>query len=320
MARPTWGVDPVSWNDIQTEFGGTNPIGLSEYYNFGDWSSTGELRAKTFYEPSTLPPPPQPYRGITEELQYVVQATSSDFSTSAPLHPSGSTPIYTGDWQTSKTLTSTSYTTQNGATRYKWALPFGSNLMPTTNTSGNTSIINNGGMTFYIVLTPDHSQTGWARLWNYWNLASGASATTIPSSTSQYHGPLLFLNNSNNYFEVRRPSSTTQNGAPKTTPTHTSTTTGVLAVVVVLRSDGTGKYWARETGGAVSYNASNLAFSSTPAYGIKAGDNSGRPVIVDSSYWAQPNFTAFMEAGFFNAPVSDTDAQTLVENLEDDYC
>lgn len=323
MARPTWGVDPVSWNDIQTEFGGTNPIGLSEYYNFGDWSSTGELRAKTFYEPSTLPPPPPTYRGVTAELQYVVQATSSDFSTSAPLHPSGSSPIYTGDWQTVNTITSSSYTNQNGATRYKWSIPASSNLMPTTATSSNSSIIANNGFTFYVAMIPDHSSTGWAKFWTYFNLSSGGYSSTVPSSTYQFHGPLMFLNNANNYFEIRRPSSSTSAGAPRTTPAHTTTTTGVLAVVVVLRSDGTGKYWARETGGAISQNAYSLAFSSSSSYGsygISTTNNSGTPVFADSIYNTPPAWTGFMEAGFFNTPLSDSDAQTLVENLEDDYC
>ena len=323
MARPTWAVDPVRWSDIQTEFGGTNPIGLSEYYGNGDFAASGQIAAKSFYDPTTLPPPPVAYRGVTAELQYVVQATSSNFSTSAPLHPSGSTPVYTGDWQTVSTLTSTSYTNSLGQTRYKWNLPSGTNLRPTVNTSKGSSISANGGFTHYIVMTPTHNGSGWSRPWEYFNLNSGSNLSS-PSSTYQYHGPLFFLNNQNNYFQVRRPSNNTSSGsagygAYAYTSSHSNSSSSPLVLVVVWKSDSTAYYWRRQTG-QTDVNNTYFSFSSGPSYGIDTTLDVATPVYADSIYWSTPSFDGFIEAGFFNAPLSDADAQTLANSLEADYC
>ena len=70
MAIPSSGA--ISFSTIQTEFGGSNPISLDEYYAGGAYvpSSTsgtngavptsGAISVDKFYG-TTLPPPPPPY-------------------------------------------------------------------------------------------------------------------------------------------------------------------------------------------------------------------------------------------------------------------
>ena len=51
MALPSTG--PLSFSDIQTEFGGSNPIYLSEYYGVDDDVPTeGTIRVSDFYDTS----------------------------------------------------------------------------------------------------------------------------------------------------------------------------------------------------------------------------------------------------------------------------
>lgn len=66
MALPTSG--PLTLTDIQTEFGGANPIGLNEYYaggtyvpagttgTYGAVPSSGEISIRNFYGTSNIPP------------------------------------------------------------------------------------------------------------------------------------------------------------------------------------------------------------------------------------------------------------------------
>ena len=50
------GSGQVSLSDIQTEFGGSNPIGLSEYYDEGNAPASGEIQlAADFYGTSSMP-------------------------------------------------------------------------------------------------------------------------------------------------------------------------------------------------------------------------------------------------------------------------
>ena len=59
------GSGPISLNDIQTEFGGSNPIGLSEYYRGGSYTTGnntgvptgGTLSLSSFYGTSAFVPP-----------------------------------------------------------------------------------------------------------------------------------------------------------------------------------------------------------------------------------------------------------------------
>jgi hypothetical protein len=62
MTLPASGV--ISLNDIQTEFGGVNPIGINEYYNSGsyvgawntDVPTSGVISVSNFYGGSSAPP------------------------------------------------------------------------------------------------------------------------------------------------------------------------------------------------------------------------------------------------------------------------
>ena len=126
-------------------------------------------------------------------------------------------------------------------------------------------------------------------------------------------------NNSSSYFQVRRPSSTTSNGDYGYTATHLTSTTAPLVLVTVFRSDGTVKYWLRQTS-QTPINASSISFTGSAGYGIKSGVDVATPVYADSYYFSKPSFTGMMEAGFFNTPLSDTDAATLADNLSTEYC
>lgn len=48
---------PISLNDIQTEFGGTNPISIDEYYGVATGiPASGEISFDIFYGASAVPP------------------------------------------------------------------------------------------------------------------------------------------------------------------------------------------------------------------------------------------------------------------------
>ena len=57
MALPSSG--PLSLSQIQTEFGGTNPISLSEYYGADTGvPASGALTVSDFYGANAVPPYP----------------------------------------------------------------------------------------------------------------------------------------------------------------------------------------------------------------------------------------------------------------------
>lgn len=110
MALPSSG--PLSLADIQTEFGGSNPIGLSEYYaggsrvpsgttgTYGAVPSSGAISILNFYGTSALPPL------VGQTSPSSVSATSSASqnmttgSTTASI-VSGGTGPYTYSWSVS---------------------------------------------------------------------------------------------------------------------------------------------------------------------------------------------------------------------------
>jgi len=251
------------------------------------------------------------------ELQYVWKAPATSVSSGNSLHDNAPC-AYTGTWLHTYSLGGSSYTNSAGQSKPYAQMVTDMNLRTSTPTSNNDAIISNGGFTHYIVMFPQHSGSGWSRPWGYWGIASGSTVTT-PGTTDQYDGPLHFLNNSSSYFQVRRPSSTTSNGDYGYTATHLTSTTAPLVLVTVFRSDGTVKYWLRQTS-QTPINASSISFTGSAGYGIKSGVDVATPVYADSYYFSKPSFTGMMEAGFFNTPLSDTDAATLADNLSTEYC
>lgn len=101
----------ISLNDIQTEFGGTNPIGINEYYDAADGvPASGEISFDDFYGKSSVQ-----YlrsRGLTGNqgyTMYVTTPTKDMNTTSSQSIPSGYNPssgaltpsgtrYYWGDW------------------------------------------------------------------------------------------------------------------------------------------------------------------------------------------------------------------------------
>ena len=63
MALPPVG-SSISLSDIQSEYGGSNPISLSEYYGKGNAPSSGAITMSAdFGGTSNAPPPPQTFTG-----------------------------------------------------------------------------------------------------------------------------------------------------------------------------------------------------------------------------------------------------------------
>jgi len=63
MALPLRGYPnyTISLSEIQAEFGGSNPISLSEYYGNGEAPNSGAISMGAFYEDYVPPPSPVTY-------------------------------------------------------------------------------------------------------------------------------------------------------------------------------------------------------------------------------------------------------------------
>ena len=48
--------DNLQWSEIQTEYGGSNPIAISEYYGSGGVSGSGQISISEFYGTSNAVP------------------------------------------------------------------------------------------------------------------------------------------------------------------------------------------------------------------------------------------------------------------------
>ena len=262
------------------------------------------------------------------QLQWVMSAQDgpSTFTsgTNADLSE-GNTQAYTGNWTTSSTLTKTSYTNSSGTTRYYYPISNASRLKTSSNTSGNSSIISNGGFTFYFTFIPYTSITGWARLFNYYGLANG-STTTVEGNTDEFDGPLIFAEQTTGRFEYRRPTNNTNSGDPSN-PTGnvlTYNTTNALSFVLQQNSNGTANFWLRNKNWSTgstnnTFNNTSITFNqSSGGYGIRSGTNTGLPVFADA-YYSAVTFNGIMEAGFANRPYSSTEAYDLVEHLNTKY-
>lgn len=262
------------------------------------------------------------------QLQWVMSAQGGPSSftsgTNADLSE-GNTQAYTGNWTTSSTLTKTSYTNSSGTTRYYYPISNASRLKTSSNTSGNSSIISNGGFTFYFTFIPYSNNTGWTRLFNYYGLANG-STTTTEGNTDEFDGPLIFANQGSSRFEYRRPTNNTNHGDPSN-PTGnvlTYNTTNALSMVLKQNSNGTANFWLRNKNWSTgstnnTFNNTSISFtSSSGSYGIRSGTNTGLPVFADA-YYSAVSFNGIMEAGFANRPYSSTEAYDLVEHLNTKY-
>jgi|DEB0MinimDraft_10_1074344.scaffolds.fasta_scaffold00475_16 hypothetical protein len=263
------------------------------------------------------------------ELQWVMSAQDGPSSftsgTNADLSE-GNTQAYTGNWTTSSTLTKTSYTNSSGATRYYYPISNASRLQPVSNTSGNNSIILNGGFTFYFTFIPYASNTGWTRLFNYFGLANG-STTTVEGNTDEFDGPLIFANQGSQRFEYRRPTNVTTANGDHSNPTGnvlTYNTTNALSMVIQQNSNGTANFWLRNKNWSTgstnnTFDNSSITFlASAGGYGIRSGTNTGLPVFADA-YYSAVTFDGIMESGFANRPYTSTECYDLVEHLNTKY-
>ena len=263
------------------------------------------------------------------ELQWVMSAQSgpSTFvgNTNHDLSDSN-TQAYTGNWTTSSTMQKTSYTNSSGITRYYYPLNNATRLKTVSNTSGNSDIISNGGFTFYFTYIPYSSNSGWARLFNYFGLANGSSTTT-EGNTDEFDGPLIFVNQTSTRFEYRRPTNVSNADGDYSNPTGnvlTMNTTNALSMVIQQNSNGSANFWLRNKNWSTgstnnTFNNTSITFlSSTGGYGIRAASNTGLPVFADT-YYSSVVFDGIMESGFANRPYTSTECYDLVEHLNTKY-
>ena len=268
---------------------------------------------------SRFPPGVGIYAAISNPtLQWIMSAQSGSnlvANTSQDLSDGVAT-TYTGNWVSTYASTRTSYTNHAGTTRYYYPLTASSDLKTVSNTSDATSIISNGGFTFWINFIPYNSSTSWSRIFNYFQLANGSSGSGI-STTSQYHGPLLYYHRGNARFEYRRPSDTSSNSGAGTIYNITAGT-GVSMSVLIRQTDVPATtIWVIRNGVALHTGAA-VSISASPAYGIKNVQNNAIPVFADSIYSAVA-FNGIMEGGFANRPYTDGECLTLVQALDNKY-
>ena len=260
------------------------------------------------------------------ELQWVMSAQGGPSTfTSGTNHDlsDGNTQVYSGNWTSSLTLTKTSYTNSSGTTRYYYPLNFGANLRTSSNTSSNSSMSSNG-YTFYICMIPSTSASNWGRPFNYYGVANGSTTTSI-GDTDEFDGPLIFTNPSRSDVQYRRPSNNTSNGDYAYTASGSISygTSRTLSIVVAQYTNGSAKYWIRNSGWNGStystYNASTFSFAGSAGYGIRSGTNTGIPVFADQYYHVTQNYAGFMEAGWANKTYTDTECYDLIQHLDTKY-
>lgn len=222
---------------------------------------------------------------------------------------------YTGNWVSSNASTKTSYTNYNGDTRYYYAVPGNSNLRTTSNTSDAASIISNGGYTMWFTFIPYPGNSGWSRLFNYFQLSNGSTGSGI-SNTSSFGGPIIFYNRGSSRIEYRQPANTGANGDYAAIFSITSGTNVSLSIVVSQTSAPVAKFWGIRNGVALN-TATTLTYTGSAGYGIKNVQNNAIPVFCDNIY----NSTSYeiMEGGFANRPYTDAECLTLVQALDNKY-
>lgn len=236
--------------------------------------------------------------------------------------------LTTDMWKSDFTATRTSYTNSSGATRYYLSIPADADFTTQTNTSDGPTCITNGGYTIWLAWVPLWSGTSWGRPWNYWGFASGSSTfnSSQPSSTSQYHGPLMFVNGSRTDTQYRRPSPTTSNGDYAYTASGTNTTgsNNISIFIITQYTTGAADYrvWNgnRTTGVGTYYGNTSFSFTGSAGTGIKNTVNAARPFFADSTYFGTAvSPLRLMTAGFINEPFNSTDQLTLLNYFKGIY-
>lgn len=299
------------------------PKNPSSSFQSGIWSITEANLAK---QSGTWPADGETFPLTNPPLQWVMSAqvgpaTISNGDAVGLSNEYSLTPAYSSTWTADSTVSRSSYTNSSGDTRYYYSMDHGANLRTSSNTSGNSTIISNGGFVWYISMIPYTSTTGWTRPWNYYGLAQG-STVTGPSNTDEYDGPLFFINRGQTKFEYRRPTSNTNAGDPSTNIS-TFTFGQSQTISVVIRQNGsTASYWLRNSGwNGSSYNSvsnTSMTMGTSGGYGIRTTANSGIPVFADG-YYNNTTFNGIMESGFINHPLTTTECNTLVNYLDDKY-
>ena len=284
----------------------------------GETKILGEL-SKNYYDGYVVLP--QGYYGVSApELQWVMSAQSGAsvaVNTAIDLS-NGEDTVYTGTWTSLVASTVNSYSNSAGVTKYYLPLTSGSDLQTSVATSSNSDIISNGGFTVWLTLIPHSTRTTWQRLWNYYNLSSATTTSTV-GFDDQFKGPLIFTNTDANRIQYRRPSAYTyQNGDYANIDNIVTGNTRVLTLVLRTTSSGATHAWVRN--GTYSVDADSQTFTGIGGYGIKTDANSATPVFADQYYSGiGETFTGVMESGFANRPFTDAECQTLADGLNDEF-
>jgi hypothetical protein len=260
----------------------------------------------------------QGYYGVeSPELQWVMSAQGgANISANTPIDLSnGNETVYTGTWTSLYSSAVNTYTNSSGDTKYYLPLPARTNLKTSVATSSNADIISNGGFTLWVTFIPYASSSGWCRLWNYYNLASVTTGSSI-GDTHEFAGPLVFYNRSGSYGEFRRPAYSSSYGDAHNINPLTPSTTGTCTLLIRMSNNGTGHKWVRN--GSYSLNNASMSFGSSGGYGIRTTANSATPVFADA-YYNYSTFNGVMESGFANRPFTDAECLTLVDGLNDEF-
>lgn len=231
-------------------------------------------------------------------------------------------------WKSDFAATRYSYTNSSGSTAYYMEFSADSDVTTQTNTSDGPTCISNGGYTLWFGWRPFWSGTAWGRAFNYWGFASGSATfnSAQPTSTSQYHGPLIFVNASRTDIQYRRPSPTTSNGDYAYSVSGSATeNSGYINIFVISQyTNGTANYRAwngsRLSGSGTYYGQNSFSFSGSAGTGFKNSVNAARPFFADATYSGTAVSPLQLHtAGFINQPLSSTDQLTLLNYIKNKY-
>ena len=232
------------------------------------------------------------------------------------------------NWKSDYNVNIDTYTNSSGITQKILRMPGDSDMTTQSNTSDGQQCVNNGGYTLWFAWEPSWATTSWGRPFQYQGFASGAANfnSAQPSSTSQYHGPLIFINGGRSDVHLRRPSGNSSGGGYAYTSSGSGTQgSGRLFIGVFTQnlSNGTAYFngWngVRSTGVGNSYSTTmNFTYNST--YGVKTAANAARPFFADSAYWGSAvNPLRLMTAGMINNTLTSTERTTLVNYIKTKY-
>jgi len=193
----------ISLANVQTEFGGSNPISLSEYYRGGAYTTTnntgvptsGQISLSQFYGTSAYVPPSEVKRQFFSNVSGSINTWSVSWSTSGLQsgdlfiffaskfrRGSGGGPQLTSNWTT---LTSANYTDDGSG----YFVGYGScSAFYTTSFTSGITISNSGGQT-------SESAIGCLTVWRNASIQQSNAGVTIgnyPGLSSVSNGRYLF--------------------------------------------------------------------------------------------------------------------------------